>query len=111
MRQEFPRKVKAAAFTRCNGFCESCGIKLHPGRFDYHHIVEAHDLGPPTLENCAVICEPCHAPLTAHYTRELRKAERIRDKRTGAMSKPSTPLPGSRRSKWKHTFMHGWVPR
>lgn len=102
MRQEFPRKVRALALVRCKGHCEGdCGLPLRPGRFQFHHITEANDGGEATLENCKVLCTPCHAPLTKAYTQSLRKAERVRDKHSGAMLRTSRPMPGGRSSPFK----------
>lgn len=97
-RQEFSRKVKAAAFLRADGWCELCPTKLAPGKFQYHHIKEANDGGEPTLANCLVVCTACHVPLTAVYVKETRKAERQRDRHIGAFPKSKRPMPGSRAS-------------
>ena len=100
-RLEFSRKTRAQGFARCQGKCEICGVRLHPGRFQFHHIVEANDGGDGSLGNMQVICSGCHAPLTKLYTQELRKSQRIADKNTGAWLRTKRPLPGGRRSKWK----------
>ena len=95
LRLEFTRKTKALAFARSQGRCEcgKCGgIRLVPGKFQYHHIKEANDGGDNSVENCLVITNDCHKPLTAHYVKETRKHERIRDKNIGAMGKTSRPI-------------------
>ena len=86
-RLNFSRKTKAQAFARSGGKCEcgKCGgIRLVAGKFQYHHIKEANDGGDNSLENCLVITNECHKPLTKKYIQETRKAERIRDKHIGA---------------------------
>lgn len=104
MRDEFTRKTRGLALKRCDMKCEGCGLPLRPGRFQFHHAVEANDGGEATLENCQVLCTGCHAPLTKAYTQALRKAERVRDKNSGAFLKTRNPIPGSRATKWKRCF-------
>ena len=84
MRREFSRKTRAQAFERSKGCCEVCGTRLVPGKFRYDHILPDVLGGPPTLENCKVQCVTCDAPKTADDIRRIRKADRQRDKHTGA---------------------------
>jgi NAD-dependent SIR2 family protein deacetylase len=37
VRQEFPAKVKVAAFARAGKRCERCGFLLKPGNVIYNH--------------------------------------------------------------------------
>lgn len=89
MRREFSRKTKAQAFQRANGNCEVCTARLTPGKFRYDHILPDVLGGEPTLENCKVQCLACDAPKTADDIRRIRKADRQRDRHTGAIAKPS----------------------
>lgn len=91
MRREFSRKTKAQAFTRSKGCCEVCGVRLSVGKFRYDHILPDALGGDPTLENCKVQCSSCDAPKTADDIRRIRKADRARDKHTGALAKPAFP--------------------
>lgn len=111
MRLEFSRTVKRDALKRSKWFCEKCTAKLSTGKFEFDHIQPANDGGEATLENCRVLCVNCHKGVTKVYVRELRKAERIRDKHSGALCRSGEPMAGSRKSAWKHTFNHGWVRR
>ena len=88
-RREFTRKTKAQAFARCGGNCEVCGVRLAPGKFRYDHILPDVLGGEPTLENCKVQCVACDAPKTAADIGRIRKADRQRDKHTGASDRPS----------------------
>jgi len=100
-RTEFPRKVKAAAFERAKGFCEGCGAKLATGRIEYDHRVPDALGGKPTLDNCVVLCKPCHGEKTARGdVPRIAKAKRQRDRHIGAYTTKSV-IPGSRKSKWK----------
>lgn len=84
-RQEFPAKVRLAAWQRCNGRCEikSCGAKLHPGRFRYDHVNPDYFGGPATLENCQVICRECDVIKTGGDMTTIAKSRRIRKREAG----------------------------
>jgi len=59
-RREFSKKVKIAAYIRADGHCESCGADLRVRLVHYDHEL-ADDLGcKPVLENCRMLCVPCH---------------------------------------------------
>lgn len=95
-RQEFPRRVKLAAFERSRGHCEfthlgeeRCGRKLQVGRFRYDHRIPDWMGGEPTLENCQVICEWCDAPKTAQDQTTIAKVRRIRERHAG-IKRPRT---------------------
>lgn len=83
-RREFGKRVKAAAFKRCGGpdnpKCEKCGTALEPGRFALDHVVPDGLGGEPTLENCMVLCSPCHTEKTERQDKPvMRKADAQRD--------------------------------
>jgi 5-methylcytosine-specific restriction enzyme A len=89
-RREFTRKTKAQAFARSAGNCEVCGVRLSVGKFRYDHRLPDALGGEPTLENCVVQCDACDKPKTADDVRRIRKADRQRDRHTGALAKPSS---------------------
>ncbi|MEZ2410494.1 HNH endonuclease [Bosea sp. RCC_152_1] len=91
MRREFSRKTRAQAFERSKGHCEACGAHLMPGKFRYDHILPDALGGEPTLENCKVQCVTCDAPKTAADVTRIRKADRQRDKHTGAYERKKWP--------------------
>lgn len=111
-RREFPRKVRAEVFLRAGGRCESqeCGAKLKTGEGHYDHILPDALGGEPTADNCQLLCKVCHGAKTKEDVGRIRKADRQRDKHTGAHKGSSNPLPGSRASKWKRK-MNGEVVR
>jgi 5-methylcytosine-specific restriction endonuclease McrA len=84
-RLEFPRKVKAAAFSRAAGRCEKCSAALKTGEGEVDHVLPCELGGEPVLANAQVLCTPCHKEKTATDIRSMRKAERQRDKRSGAI--------------------------
>lgn len=91
-RVEFSRKVRAAVFLRAGGHCENatCRAKLKLGEGQYDHILPCILGGEATVENCQLICTVCHKAKTADDIRRTRKADRMRDKHTGAARKQST---------------------
>ena len=100
MRREFPRKVKQAALASAAGKCEKCTavLKLREGEVD--HILPDILGGEPVLSNAQVLCRVCHAEKSADDIQRARKADRARDKASGAMrakvkipSRPPAPKP------------------
>ncbi|MGY2995492.1 HNH endonuclease [Mesorhizobium sp. URHB0026] len=96
-RKEFPRKVKAAAIARAAGHCERCKAVLKAGGAEVDHILEDALGGEPVLANAQVLCRPCHSEKTAERIVKIRKADRARDKFSGAIrpkqSIKSAPFP------------------
>lgn len=109
-RQEFTRKTKAAVALRSGGNCEQCGAKLKLREGEYDHVLPCALGGTNDESNCKVICRICHAEKTGNDVRQIRKADRQRDKHTGTFVKHSAPMPGSKRSGWKK-LMNGEVVR
>lgn len=107
MRREFTKRVRLDAWTRCNGRCEICGARLHPGRHRYDHRTPDTFGGEPTLSNCQVICDSCDNEKT--YVNDIpaiAKNNRVRNKHLGIKRRKrtisgrrfdGTPIP----SKWK----------
>jgi len=92
-RREFPRKVKAAAIARAAGKCDKCKAVLKPREGDVDHILPDILGGEPVLANARVLCRVCHAEKSADDIRRTRKADRQRDKASGAI-KPAGKLRG-----------------
>ena len=106
---EFSRKQRAQIALRAGGMCEACGAKLKIGEGDADHVLPVALGGESSIENGRWICRPCHRGKTADDVRRIRKADRQRDKHTGAFKSRST-IPGSRRSPWKRK-MNGEIVR
>ena len=101
-RREFSKAVQREAFIRCNGKCEgeNCGAHLYVGGFHYDHIIPDGNGGTPTLDNCQVLCKPCHGVKTRKIdVPAIAKTKRIIDRERG-IKKPSR-FACSRNSKWK----------
>lgn len=108
-RREFPAKVKLAAWDRAKGHCERCRNKITRG-VQYDHSTPDYVDGPPTLDNCVVLCTPCHSlKTTTTDAPAIAKTKRIR-KRQAGVKRSKKPMPGSRDSGWKRR-MDGTVER
>lgn len=96
-RREFPRKIRQAAIDRAAGHCERCKAVLKPGEAEVDHILPDILGGEPVLTNAQTLCRVCHAEKTAADVRRTRKADRQRDKASGAIrpkhSIPTRPKP------------------
>ena len=111
-RKEFSKKVRVAAFQRSGGRCEACTARLGPGNVEYDHRIPAAFDGPPTLENCVVLCKSCHRGKTSTQdVPTIAKSNRIRAKHIGAKARNGRPLPGSKDSPWKAKIGGGWERR
>lgn len=110
MREEFPSKVKIAAWLRESGHCQHCGCKIVRG-VQYDHRVPAAIGGPPTVDNCDVLCTPCHAlKTTKQDVPAIAKTKRVIAKTAKAERPKGRPLPGTKRSGWRKR-MDGTVER
>jgi 5-methylcytosine-specific restriction enzyme A len=109
-RKEFPARIKVAAYERAGGACEGCSAPLRGKPAEYDHIVPAAFGGAPALDNCKVLCVPCHRGKTAERDiPEIAKSNRLRARNAG-VKKRRHVLPGSRASKWKRK-LDGTVER
>lgn len=107
-RREFSKRVKRDAFARANGLCEGklagsderCPCRLTLGKFHYDHDLPDWMGGEPTLENCVVLCIPCHHDKTAgRDVPAIAKAKRIQDAERGIRNAPKIRSPGFRKSR------------
>ena len=102
-RQEFTTRTKAAAFRRANGCCEACGVKLGAGKAapEYDHKLSCEEGGDNSIQNCAVLCGPCHG-LKTHKIEAPAKAQGRRNlMKHHGQTRSRFPLPGGRGGKWK----------
>jgi hypothetical protein len=97
-RLEFSRKIKLARWQFCGGRCEAvwdgkrCDALLTPGKFEYHHEVEAENGGDNSFYNCRVVDLACHKLLTKPFVQRIRKADRQQAVHLNAKASPSRPI-------------------
>ncbi|BAQ50392.1 HNH endonuclease signature motif containing protein [Methylobacterium aquaticum] len=84
-RQEFPAEVQREALRRCNGWCEGpgCGARLTIGKYIFDHRIPDYMNGPPTRENCQVLCWVCNLEKTRQDQSEIAETKRREDKHFG----------------------------
>ena len=85
MRQEFSRKTKAKIIARADGRCERCKAVLKTGEGEVDHLLACALGGDNSPANGRLLCRVCHKEKTAGDVRRTRKADRARDKQSGAM--------------------------
>jgi 5-methylcytosine-specific restriction protein A len=85
-RQEFSRKIKAAIIARAAGKCEKCSAVLKTSEGEVDHILPDALGGKPEIANGWLLCRVCHVEKTGHDIRRVRKADRQRDRQTGALA-------------------------
>ena len=101
MRHEFPAKVMVAAFKRAQDKCESCGAPLTVGKFHYDHVIPDAMGGTPTLDNCAVLCMPCHSAKTRTKDQPaIAKAKRLERRQMGIKKRTGFWKPKGARYDW-----------
>ena len=104
MRREFPRRIRAEIVFRATNAagllcCEGCGLVLGRKPYEVDHTLpealvmdKSRKLTAADGKLLGKAC--CHAPKTADDTRRVRKADRQRDKDTGASARPPSRLKG-----------------
>jgi 5-methylcytosine-specific restriction protein A len=108
MRTEFSRQTKRGAYERSEGLCEGlrpdgerCCANLKHKIHHFDHIIPDAIGGDNSLQNCQVLCVPCHDDKTRKIDmRIIAKAKRNYDKHRGIIKKPST-FACSRNSRFK----------
>ncbi len=89
MRRNFPKPVQKLASRRAEGKCEGCHLRLKRGEGHFDHIIPDALGGEPTIENCQLLCAPCHKIKTATQDIPIiAKTKRIQDRDNG-IRKPS----------------------
>lgn len=83
-RSEFPASVKIEAFKRDNGTCQLCLKKIVRVAHYDHWPVAAALGGSGTLENCRLLCRPCHERITRTVDLPvIAKCKRVAETRMG----------------------------
>jgi 5-methylcytosine-specific restriction protein A len=90
-RQEFTRKTMRQALERAAGRCEGllpsgerCPCMLTKAKYHFDHNIPAELGGDNSIENCRVLCVPCHAEKTAKRDIPLiARAKRVSDRHNG----------------------------
>lgn len=101
MRREFPRRIRAEIVLRATNAagllcCEGCGLVLGKKPYEVDHTLpealvmdKSRKLTAADGKLLGKAC--CHAPKTADDIGRIRKADRQRDKHTGATARKPWP--------------------
>lgn len=77
-RKEFPKSVKVAAVKRATRdgvtYCEGCCLPMR--KWHYDHDNPDGLTGQPTLDNCKLLCIPCHGVKTPKDVAKIARAKR-----------------------------------
>jgi 5-methylcytosine-specific restriction endonuclease McrA len=85
-RVEFSKKTRIEAFARCGGKCEKCKSRLKVSEGEYDHIIPYFMSRDSSIDNCQVLCVPCHrgpGAKTADDQRVISKIKRVKMKHDG----------------------------
>ena len=121
MRAEFTKQTKREAWARCEKRCEGllpsgerCNVNLEHKPHHFDHVIPDAIGGKNDLQNCSVLCVPCHDDKTRKRDmRVIAKAKRVSDKHNGIRSAPKLRGPGFRKSEPQRTAtrpINKWVP-
>jgi hypothetical protein len=112
VRKKHSDKVRREVWIREKGVCHIGSHKIMPGTpWHLEHPNCLEDGGSDAPRDLKLACERCHRVKTNGENARRAKERRIFDKRFGIKQSKSPPLPGCRRSKWKHNLTGGWERR
>jgi len=98
-RRRFPARTYAARLEEYEGRCACCGIATGgPAGLEWDHLLPLELGGSDTIDNLQPLCRGCHKAKSAKDIRDIRKAERQRQRAAGIPRQTRNPLPGSRAS-------------
>lgn len=121
MRTEFKAQTKREAWTRCEKRCEGllpsgerCNANLEHKPHHFDHVIPDAIGGKNDLQNCAVLCVPCHGDKTNKKDKPLiAKSKRVSDKYNGHRRAPKLRGPGFRKAPPQNTAtrpIEKWSP-
>ncbi|MCP5019666.1 MAG: HNH endonuclease [Ketobacter sp.] len=111
MRKEFPRKILRQGLDRADGHCEGCEAVLKTGECEGDHILPVALGGDCSLSNLQILCKTCHKIKTVKDVKRIRKADRSRDKKSGAMKNKPWPKPPKQSKRQKPRIEKQELPR
>ena len=106
-----PPRVKQRVFDRYNGICHITGREIRPGEaWDAEHVIALILGGENRESNLRPALRKEHKKKTAQDVAAKSKSNTVRQKHLG-IKQSKKPMPGSRRSGWKHRMDGTWERR
>lgn len=105
---------KTKLFLERGGICHRCTVKIRGRRWYVEHLVALGCGGTNAWENLGVTCENCFPVKNAEDAKKQAKGRAVA---TACIIPPSQrqkrgrPIPGSKRSVWKHKLSGEWERR
>lgn len=114
-RRKLTDQQLAAMFLRHNGKCAKCTRKIRSGEL-WHadHIIALENGGTNDPSNFQPLCAWCHAIKTKEDHGKAAKSRAVATAHvvpTSQRQKKGRPLPGTKRSGWKHKISGDWERR
>ena len=111
-RRSLSTRDRVAVFTAGKGRCYLCGDPITPRQaWECEHPTPFAIGGSDRVEDLLPVHVSCHKSKTAKDVREIAKTKRVHAKHIGAHRSQSPPMPGTKRSGWKHLMNGKWERR
>lgn len=111
-RRSLSTRDRVKVFSQGHGRCYLCKQQITPReKWEAEHPTPHAVGGSDRVEDLLPVHVSCHATKTKNDVREIAKTKRIHAKHIGAHRSQSRPMPGSKRSGWKHLMSGKWERR
>ncbi len=114
-RKQLTDQQKARLFLDRGGRCHRCHRKIRPGEIWYdEHLIALENGGTNAWDNRDVTCAWCFPQKNAEDHAKAAKSRHVATAHvvpTIHRQKKGRPLPGSRKSDWKHRMDGSWERR
>jgi 5-methylcytosine-specific restriction protein A len=114
-RRTLTDQQKAKLFLQRGGKCHRCKRKLAPGdTWTVEHVIALENGGSNDWDNIDITCAWCLPAKNAEDHGKAAKARAVAVAHVvprGERQKKGRPLPGTKRSGWKHKMNGEWVRR
>ena len=111
-RRSLSTRDRVKVFGQGKGVCYLCKQTILPREpWECEHPTPFAVGGSDRLEDLLPVHVSCHATKTKRDVYEIAKTNRIQAKHIGAHRSQSRPMPGTKRSGWRHLMNGKWERR